>query len=363
MRPARRRLDDRHGHRADGRPPSAGGRAARVHPRRARRRLRRDRGRAPPPGGPRPRRVADRAGARRGVAARLGRVRARGRPRPRRQRRDRLLDREPRPDGRPHRRLGHRRAPDDPLRRGLPGAPRRGARRGARGRGGYRWLEHPVRTRAADGRAARDRDEPARLALLGARLEGDRLPDREGRGAARGRLHAGRDPERPHRDDPGELRADPRLRRRQDAALRLREVPGRLAHARHADEVGRRVDGHRPHLRRGLRQGPPRPRARAGLAARGAPSLVRRRARARHAPPQAGAARSPTAASIPAPARSQPRRTTSTRRRASSTRSRPSAGARSSSSAAARTGSARGSSSTTAVSTRRRASARRATRP
>ena len=50
-------------------------------------------------------------------------------------------------------------------------------------------------------RAARDRDEPARLALLGARVEGDRLPDRQGRGAARGRLHARRDPERPHGHD------------------------------------------------------------------------------------------------------------------------------------------------------------------
>ena len=33
-------------------------------------------------------------------------------------------------------------------------------------------------------RAARDRDEPARLALVGARVEGDRLPDREGRRAS-----------------------------------------------------------------------------------------------------------------------------------------------------------------------------------
>ena len=46
-----------------------------------------------------------------------------------RQRRHRLLDREPRPDGRPHRRLGHGRAADDALRRGLPGAARRGGRR------------------------------------------------------------------------------------------------------------------------------------------------------------------------------------------------------------------------------------------
>ena len=55
---------------------------------------------------------------------RLGRVRARSDSRPPRQRRHRLLDREPRSDGRAHRRLGHRRPADDALRRGLPGAPR-----------------------------------------------------------------------------------------------------------------------------------------------------------------------------------------------------------------------------------------------
>ena len=55
--------------------------------------------------------------------------------------------------------------------------------------------------------------------------------------------------------DAGELRADARLRRRQVPALRVREVPGRRPHARHADEVGRRVDGHRPHLRRGVPEG------------------------------------------------------------------------------------------------------------
>ena len=66
-----------------------------------------------------------RPGARRGVARRLGRVRARGDARREGQRRRRLLDREPRPDGRPHGRLRHGRAADDALRRGLPGAPRR----------------------------------------------------------------------------------------------------------------------------------------------------------------------------------------------------------------------------------------------
>ena len=42
----------------------------------------------------------------------------------------------------------------------------------------------------ADGRHARDRDEPARVALLGAGLEGDRLSDRQDRRQAGGRLHA-----------------------------------------------------------------------------------------------------------------------------------------------------------------------------
>ena len=149
VRAARARLAHRHARstQLDG-VGLPGGRAAGVHARRPRRRLRLDarasfarqveRGLAREP---------DRPGARRGVGARLGRVRARGRPRPRRQRRDRLLDREPRPDGRPHRRLGHGRAADDALRRGLPGAARRGDRRHPRGRRRHRRLEHPVRAR------------------------------------------------------------------------------------------------------------------------------------------------------------------------------------------------------------------------
>ena len=51
----------------------------------------------------------------------------------------------------------------------------------------------------------RDRDESARVALLGARLQGHRLPDRAHRRQARRRLHARRDPERHH--------AGPRRRR------------------------------------------------------------------------------------------------------------------------------------------------------
>ncbi len=149
-------------------------------------------------------------------------------------------------------------------------------------------------------RPARDRDEPARFALLGARLEGDRLPDREGRGQARGRLHAGRDPERPDRDDAGQLRADARLRRRQVPALRVREVPRRRLDARDADEVGRRGDGDRPQLPRGLPEDDALARARFGRGSavarargrpRGRPSMVPGRARPDHARSRRASAR------------------------------------------------------------------------
>ena len=49
-------------------------------------------------------------------------------------------------------------------------------------------------------------------------------------------------------NDAGLVRADHRLRRHQDPALCLREIPRRLERADHVDEVGRRSDGDRPHL-------------------------------------------------------------------------------------------------------------------
>jgi carbamoyl-phosphate synthase large subunit len=75
------------------------------------------------------------------------------------------------------------------------------------------------------------------------------LSDRQGRGQARGRLHARRAAQRHHRRrDAGELRAEHRLRRHEDPALRVREVPGRRFAPDDADEVGRRGDGDGPHL-------------------------------------------------------------------------------------------------------------------
>ena len=64
------------------------------------------------------------------------------------------------------------------------------------------------------------------------------------------------------RRDAGVLRADDRLRRHQDPALRVREVPGRRLAPDDADEVGRRGDGDRPHLPGEPAEGAARPRDR-----------------------------------------------------------------------------------------------------
>ena len=162
------------------------------------------------------------------------------------QRRHRLLDRELRPDGRAHRRLDHGRAGADADRQGIPAhARRRGGIIRAIGvdTGGsnIQFAVHP-----RDRPAGRDRDEPARVAQLGAGVQGDGLPDREDRRQAGRRLHARRAAQRHHARDAGLLRADDRLRRHQDPALHLREVPAGERHARAADEVGRRGDGDRP---------------------------------------------------------------------------------------------------------------------
>ena len=251
----------------------AGDRPARLHDGRPGRRHRPHRDRAAPGRLRGPRRQPDQPGPGRGVGDRLGRVRARGDARPQRQRRDHLLDRERRPDGRPHRRLGHGRARADADRPALPGPARPGDQGDPGDRGRDRRLQRPVRGQPRERRDRRDRDEPARLPLLGAGLEGDRLPDREDGGEAGGRLRAGGDPQRHHPRHAGLLRADDRLRRHQDPALRLREVPRLRGPALDLHAERRRGDGDRPHLPRVLRQGDALARAR--LAGRRSPSPTR----------------------------------------------------------------------------------------
>ena len=126
----------------------------------------------------------------RGVGARLEGIRDGGGARPQRQLHHHLLDREPRSDGRAHRRLDHRRAGADADRQGISAHARRLDRGAAQDRRGVRRLERAVRDQSGRRPHAGDRDESARVALLGAGLQGDRLSDRQGRRQAGGGLHA-----------------------------------------------------------------------------------------------------------------------------------------------------------------------------
>ena len=140
LRPLARRG---HGHRRVDRLPDHG--APELHPGRRRHRHRR-RPRGPHPAGRRgPRRLAHQRGARRALDRRPEGVRARGHARPRRQLRGHLLDRELRPDGRPHRRLHHRGPGPDPDRRRVPGDARLRLRLHPSGGGGDRRLQRAVR--------------------------------------------------------------------------------------------------------------------------------------------------------------------------------------------------------------------------
>ncbi len=265
-RPARAAQRDRDlaGRRRAGRqrPRPASCRTPRLHPGRRRRRHR-PRPREPEAGGrERPAPEPHHAGDARGVGRRVARVRARGHARPGRQRGGHLFHRERRSHGRAHGRQRHRGTRAHADRRPVPGAARRGQGDHPQDRGGHRRLQRAVRRAARDRRGRGHRDEPAGLAQLGARLQGDRFSDRQDRRQAGRRLHARRDPQRHHSQDAGELRAHARLHRRQDAALGLREVPHGRHRADHAHEERRRGDGHRTHLQGGLPQGSALTRAR-----------------------------------------------------------------------------------------------------
>ena len=78
----------------------------------------------------------------------------------------RLLDREHRSDGRPHRRFDHRRAGADAHRQGIPGHARRLDRGLARNRGRDRRIERAVRGQSGRRADGGDRNEPAGLPLV-----------------------------------------------------------------------------------------------------------------------------------------------------------------------------------------------------
>ena len=208
------------------------------------------RGRVPPARRRRAGGEPDRRDPHRGVDRRLEGVRARGDARSRRQLRDHLLDRERRSDGCAHRRLDHRRPGADAQRRRVPGDAQRRVRLHPARRRRDRRIERAVRPRSGHRAPGDHRDEPAGVALVGAGVQGDRIPDRQDRHQARRRLHARRDPQRHHPPDAGVFRAVDRLRRHQGAALGVREAPRHERGARDADAVGRRGDGDRADVSR-----------------------------------------------------------------------------------------------------------------
>src|SRR5712675_1826118 len=129
----------------------------------------------------------------RGIGAGLERVRDGGGAGQKGQLHHRLLNREPRSDGRAYRRFHHGGAGADADRQGIPDHARRLAGGAARDRGGDRRLQCAVRRQSGRRAHGRDRDEPAGVPLFRTRLKGYRLSDCKSRRQARGRLHARRD--------------------------------------------------------------------------------------------------------------------------------------------------------------------------
>ena len=145
------------------------------------------------------RRLADPRAADRGIHHRLEGIRDGGGARPRRQLHHHLLDRKFRPDGRAHRRFHYRRPGADADRQGIPDHARCLHRLPARNRCRHRRIQRAVRHQPAGRAHDHHRDESARVPLLGAGLQGHRLPDRQGGGQAGGRLHTRRAAQRHHR--------------------------------------------------------------------------------------------------------------------------------------------------------------------
>ena len=172
----------------------------------------------------RPGRLADQRSADRGIRSRLEGIRDGGRARQGRQRHRHLLHRERRPDGRAHRRFHHRGARADPDRQGISAHAHRLDHGAARDRRGDRRFQRPVRGQSGGRAHGHDRDEPTRVAFLGAGFQGDGISHRQGRSQAGRRLHARRTDERHHASDAGFVRTHDRLCRDENPALCVREI-------------------------------------------------------------------------------------------------------------------------------------------
>ena len=112
------------------------------------------------------------------------------------------------------------RARADALRRATTSAPRRRHHAIIRALGiETGGSQRPVRRQPGTGGDRRHRDQPARVALLGARVARRPASRSPSRRASSPSANARRDPQRRHQDDAGQLRARDRLRRHKDPAL------------------------------------------------------------------------------------------------------------------------------------------------
>ena len=128
----------------------------------------------------------------------------------------------------------------------MPDDARRLVRGHPRDRCRDRRLEHPVRRGSRDRPDDRHRDEPARVALVRARVQGDGVSDRQDRQPKLAvELRARRVEERHHPPYARQFRADDRLHRDEGAPVHLREVSRCRSHPDLLDEIRGRGDGDR----------------------------------------------------------------------------------------------------------------------
>ncbi len=123
--------------------------------------------------------------------------------------------------------------------------------------GHRRRLQRPVRPASDQRRICGHRSQSAPVALFSPGLQGNRLPDRQGRDPDRRRLQPGRNPQRSHRHDLCLLRTGCRLHRHQDSEMAFRQIRQRPPHAGYPDEGDRRGHGDCRHLRSVADEGGP----------------------------------------------------------------------------------------------------------
>jgi carbamoyl-phosphate synthase large subunit len=170
-----------------------------------------------------------------------------------RQRRDRLLDREPRPDGRPHRRLDHRRARRMTLTDREYQAMRDAAFASSASRRRDRRLQHPVRGQPRRRPHGRHRDEPAGVAPRRWRRRPPASRSPRSPPSSPSATPSTRSPTTSPKQTPASFEPTIDYVVVKVPRFAFEKFPGRR-HPHHPDEVGGRGDGDRPHFPEALKK-------------------------------------------------------------------------------------------------------------